>query len=120
MGTSAHVPGTRKWALLRRPARCGPSASPMNCPFPPMLNLYSSRHRALGFWLVAVALFAARPVAALDCAWIDGNSMWSSASSWSCGVVPGASDNVTINTFVTVTLDTDVTVGAFSLSNGLL
>ena len=84
-----------------------------------MLNFYSSR-RALSLWLVAVVCLAARPAAALDCAWIDGNSTWSNASSWSCGVVPGAGDNVTINTFVTVTLDADVTVGAFNLTNGLL
>lgn len=84
-----------------------------------MLKFYSLR-RALSLWLVAVVCLAARPAAALDCAWIDGNSTWSNASSWSCGVVPGAGDNVTINTFVTITLDADATVGVFNLSNGLL
>lgn len=63
---------------------------------------------------------ASRPALAATCTWTGGNGAWSAASNWSCGLVPGGADAVTINSFVTVTLDADVTIGDFSLANGTL
>lgn len=57
---------------------------------------------------------------AADCTWISGNSNWSNASNWNCGTVPGANDDVTINSFAVITLDADVTIGALHLSNGMI
>lgn len=55
-----------------------------------------------------------------QCTWTGAvNNNWSEAGNWSCGHVPGAADDVVINTFLgIVTLDmADVTISSLDISN---
>ncbi|MEP0548719.1 MAG: T9SS type A sorting domain-containing protein [Rhodothermales bacterium] len=62
-----------------------------------------------------------RPALATDCAWTGGTGDWNVATNWSCGTVPGADDDVTVNTFdAVVTLNTAATIGALTFSRGTL
>lgn len=54
---------------------------------------------------------------AATCTWTGGTSNWNNSANWDCGVVPGASDDVIINTGA-VTLDISVTVLSLSLGGG--
>ncbi len=55
-----------------------------------------------------------------QCTWTGAvNTNWSEAGNWSCGHVPGAADDVVINTFFgIVTLDVaDITISSLDISN---
>src|SRR5690606_480794 len=65
--------------------------------------------------LPLLALLLAPAAAAQDvCAWNGGAGDWETASNWSCGVVPGPGDDVTIGTG-TVTLNEPTSVATLTL-----
>ncbi len=65
--------------------------------------------------VLLVALTFGVEVFGLTCDWIGGvDNNWSTAANWSCGVVPGSADTVTINNS-TVILDVDGEVKQFTL-----
>ncbi len=55
---------------------------------------------------------------ALTCTWDGTNGNWTDASKWSCGVVPGASDDVIIGSGY-VTLDISATISNMTLSGNI-
>ena len=77
--------------------------------------------RTLSTTLLLLSLTLFRPALAADCAWTGGTGDWTIASNWSCGTVPGADDDVTVNTFdAVITLNTAATIGALNFSRGTL
>ena len=56
------------------------------------------------------------PLTATICTWIGSDGNWKSAANWSCGVVPGIGDRVTIFTDnVVITVDTNVIIDTLFL-----
>ena len=69
----------------------------------PLLPPLTTRYAApLGLLL---SLLSSAPALATTCTWLGGTSHWATPSAWSCGAVPGASDDVVIGSG-TVTMDT--------------
>jgi len=68
----------------------------------------------------SASLLAASPQApAAACTWDGSTGNWSDSTRWSCGTVPGSSDEAIINSG-SVTLDQEVTVQDLILSGGTL
>ena len=56
------------------------------------------------------------PLSAAVCNWIGGDGNWNNAANWSCGMVPGSGDRVTILTDnVDITVDIEVMVDTLFL-----
>ena len=71
--------------------------------------------------LLLTSLCLSRPALAADCAWTGGTGDWAVASNWSCGAVPDADDDVTVNTFdAVITLHSAATIGDLTFSRGTL
>lgn len=72
------------------------------------------------FWLVLLfSLFQAAPSMAATCTWTGGSANWNAASSnWSCASLPTSSDDVVINTTVTVTIAASTTADFSTLTVG--
>jgi len=72
------------------------------------------------FWLVLLfCLFQAAPALAATCTWTGGSTNWNAATSnWSCSHIPTSSDDVVINTTVTVTIAASTTADFSTLSVG--
>ena len=55
---------------------------------------------------LALALLVSSPAWGIPISWVGGDGRWNTASNWSPGQVPTATDDVTINSAVTVTVRT--------------
>jgi hypothetical protein len=74
----------------------------------------------LSIWSLLVAFFFTfSSVNAATCTWIGTSGSWSDPTKWSCGAVPGAADDVEINSG-TVTLDVSPTVMNMTLGGTLV
>lgn len=80
--------------------------------FPPARAL-----SALAIALAAIITIPAKPAQALACAAI-ANGSWNVTTTWSCGVVPGIGDSVTIGTPFTVTLAGNESALNVAINNG--
>lgn len=89
------------------------------------MNVCAAQKITLGVLLAAAvipALFLSpliKKLTAATCTWSGGSGTWSSAGNWSnCGGgVPGAGDDVVINSNVTVTLSATTTINSLTLGN---
>ena len=75
---------------------------------------YSFLTRAL-----PLLLLTAPSALAATCTWQGGTGTWETASAWSCGAVPGASDDVVVNGG-TITITAAAGVRDLTFSNGIL
>ena len=76
-----------------------------------------SRSAAGALIFAAFLLLCPPRLLAISCAWDGTSNDWSASTAhWSCGAIPGAGDDVTINSG-TVTLSSDQSVTNFTLTN---
>jgi hypothetical protein len=77
----------------------------------------AARKRGGGSGGRTLRTFAVAPKVLASCTWIGGSADWdASTANWSCGVIPGSGDDVTINTNVIVSVSSAVTVHDLTLS----
>ena len=71
----------------------------------------------IGLYILLCVLIT--PASATICTWIGGDGNWNNAFNWSCGIVPGDGDRVTIFTDnVDITVDIHVIIDTFFFDGG--